>query len=351
MHFNKVAAFNGKHMYENYSTEKPRNDWGKNQSHYDVDQLVSTSPSKDSDGYKLPEEPLTAESLNKIYDSLKWSKIYHGSEAGLRKADVLYLCNSSEEHEYIRCSSDPLYFIETHCKVMIPQKGMTNIKLRDYQVQLVKDYTENKLNIYAVSRQVGMTTILSLLALWEVMYNQEKSIALFNDRITNSIEMMDKIREAYRNLPYYLKAGVRAWSQKEIKFDNDSRIIVASTGHESAGTWIINDYAFMLPKKAEDLHRSIFPRIAARKGDRLFISSTPNGINHFYELFKNAEEGKNEFNARRIAWDRVAGRDEHWKSLEIGNLGGEELFRREYDLGDLKETKKRPNRKMLLLSK
>ena len=307
---------------------------------YDTDQ--------NSEKYKLPEEPLTAESLNKIYDSLKWSKIYHESQAGLRKEDILYRCNSSEEYELVRCSSDPLYFIETHCKVMTP-RGMANIKLRDYQVQLVKDYMENKLNIYAVSRQVGMTTILSLLALWDVIYSQGKSIALMNDRVMNSIEMLDKIREAYRNLPYYLKAGVRTWSKKEIKFDNDSRIIVASTGHESAGTWIINDYAYMLPQKAEELHRSIFPRIATRKGDRLFISSTLNGTNHFYDMFTDAEEGKNEFNARRIAWHIIEERDEHWKNLEIRNLGGEEYFRREYELGGLPEKIIEDDQKWLLL--
>jgi hypothetical protein len=209
---------------------------------------------------------------------------------------------------------------------------------------------ENKLNIYAVSRQVGMTTILSLLALWDVMYSQGKSIALMNDRVMRSDEMMDKIREAYKSLPYCLKAGVRNWSKKEIEFDNGSRIIIASTGHESAGTWIINDYAYMLPKKAEDLHRSIFPRITARKGDRLFISSTPNGTNHFYDLFTNAEEGKNGFNPRRIAWNDVEGRDEHWKNQEMRNLGGEEYFRREYELGGLPEKKIiEDDRKWLLL--
>ena len=86
------------------------------------------------------------------------------------------------------------------------------------------------------------------------------------------------------------------------------------------------------------------------KGDRLFISSTPNGTNHFYDLFTDAEEGKNEFNPIRIAWNDVEGRDEHWKNLEIRNLGGEEYFRQEYELGGLPEKKNiEDDRKWLLL--
>ena len=57
----------------------------------------------------------------------------------------------------------------------------------------------------------------------------------------------------------------------------------------------------------------------------------------------------NFFNAKKIVWDRVAGRDEHWKSLEIANLGGEDRFRQEYELGDLRDTKKKTNRRLLLI--
>ena len=53
-------------------------------------------------------------------------------------------------------------------------------------------------------------------------------------------------------------------------------------------------------------------------------------MNKFYEIYKSAIEGQNEFNPIRVDWWQVPGRDEEWKKKEIANLGSEEDFNQEY---------------------
>jgi hypothetical protein len=63
---------------------------------------------------------------------------------------------------------------------------------------------------------------------------------------------------------------------------------------------------------------------------RIIITSTPNGMNKFYEIYQAALEGDNTFYPIRVDWWQVPGRDEKWKQNEIANLGSEELFNQEY---------------------
>ena len=53
-------------------------------------------------------------------------------------------------------------------------------------------------------------------------------------------------------------------------------------------------------------------------------------MNKFWELYKGAIEGDNEFNPIRVEWWQIPGRDEEWKKREIAALGSEEDFNQEY---------------------
>jgi len=63
---------------------------------------------------------------------------------------------------------------------------------------------------------------------------------------------------------------------------------------------------------------------------RMIITSTPNGRNLFYRIYKNALNKVNQFKALRVDWWQIPGRDEEWKQKEIANLGSEDIFNQEY---------------------
>lgn len=61
---------------------------------------------------------------------------------------------------------------------------------------------------------------------------------------------------------------------------------------------IMSEYAYMDPQSWHTLE----PRVAQNNGTALFLS-TPNGQNHFYELFNRAKQGDGEYFASRITID------------------------------------------------
>jgi hypothetical protein len=91
-----------------------------------------------------------------------------------------------------------------------------------------------------------------------------------------------------------------------------------------------DEFAHIHANFLEPFYRSIYPTLSSSKISRMIISSTPNGMNLFYDIYQGAIQKKNAFNPIRVDWWQVPGRDEEWKKREIANLGNEELFNQEY---------------------
>jgi hypothetical protein len=49
------------------------------------------------------------------------------------------------------------------------------------------------------------------------------------------------------------------------------------------------------------------------------IVSTPHGMNMFYKMWVDAEEGRNSYIPIEVHWSEVPGRDEKWKEETIKN--------------------------------
>lgn len=56
---------------------------------------------------------------------------------------------------------------------------------------------------------------------------------------------------------------------------------------------------------------------------------TPKGLNHWYKMWTEAEQGLSGYKTVRVEWDEVPGRDEEWKQKKIAEKG-EEYFNQEY---------------------
>ena len=58
--------------------------------------------------------------------------------------------------------------------------------------------------------------------------------------------------------------------------------------------------------------------------------STPNGMNMFYKIWNDAENGNNTYVPIEVHWSEVPGRDKEWQEETIKNIG-EEQFQTEFD--------------------
>ena len=75
-------------------------------------------------------------------------------EVGVRKAGVTFELTMDELEEYLKCSQDIHYFAEKYCKIKREDGSIGEIKLRDYQKEVL-DLYKNPRVILCASRQIG----------------------------------------------------------------------------------------------------------------------------------------------------------------------------------------------------
>lgn len=259
---------------------------------------------------------------------------FHENDPELRKGNILFEYTEWELEEIQKCASDVVYFANTYCHVMTDE-GIRQISLRDYQIQILNQYQHHRKNVFVSPRQSGKTITSSIFLLWYLLFNFEKNAMIMANIGDTAAELMDKIKVIMKGLPFFLKPGLVVYNVMTMKFDNGCRIMAKTTTKTSSIGYTIHmlymdEFAHINPNFINQFFKSVYPTISSSQIARVIITSTPNGMNKFFEIYKGAVEGENEFNPIRVEWWQVPGRDEEWKRKEIAALGSEEDFNQEY---------------------
>lgn len=232
-----------------------------------------------------------------------------------------------ELNELRKCVSDAVYFVENYVKIVHPKKGAVPFELYDYQKEMLRAYQNFKDIIVLSARQTGKSTVASAFLLWYAIFHFDKTVLIASNKNANAMEMVDRIKYAYENLPDWLRPGIQEdkWNKHELGFDNNSRIISTATSEDSGrGLSVALLYAdelgFVANNIAEEFWTSMTPTLST--GGRSIITSTPNGdSNLFARLWRGAEAGINGYHPIFVAWDRPPGRDEAFKKEFIAKIG------------------------------
>ena len=234
--------------------------------------------------------------------------------------------------ELKRCMEDPVYFICNYVWVQHPKYGKTLFKLYDYQKELVEALKHNRWVMILMARQMGKTQTTSMFLLWYSMFHRDQTCLIASKNNAHAIEIMDRIRFAYEELPHWLKAGCKYYNKHNIEFDNGSRIISQSTTEKTGRGYSISklyldELAFVNPRIQENMWASLAPTLST--GGSAIISSTPNGDTElFAQLWRAANSQKNSFIPLTYTWDRHPERGPEYYQEMLGQLG-ELKFRQE----------------------
>jgi hypothetical protein len=258
---------------------------------------------------------------------------FHDNNPEFKRANILFEYTRDELIEIKKCAEDVTYFSK-YCQVMT-DNGLSYIKLREYQSSVLKEYQDHRFNIFLAPRQVGKSITSSIILVWYLLFNHDKNAMILANVGDTAEELMDKIKHIIKGLPFFLKPGMQVNNVMSMRFDNGCRILAKTTTKTSGIGFTIHflymdEFAHINPNFIEAFFRSTYPTVSSSKVSRIIITSTPNGMNKFYEIYQLALEGKNSFNPIRVDWWQVPGRDDEWKQREIANLGSEELFNQEY---------------------
>ena len=268
---------------------------------------------------------------------------FYEKNTSLLKGDLVFDRTQEEIKEWLKCKNDILYFAEKYCKLMTPE-GIKHIKLRDYQKNYLQHLEKNRLSIYLSCRQSGKTTTSAIFMLHYIIFNVDKNALVLGNKRSTATEILDKTKKIFYELPYFLKPGIYKWNEGEIVLDNGCRILTSATTKNSAIGFTLHcclwdEAAHVNPNIADEFYNNVFPTITAARA-RFMITSTQNGYNLFYRLYKAAEAGDSEYKAFKTDWYEVpeylpekkcwVKRDEAWRQMQIANYGSEEAFNSQF---------------------
>ncbi len=92
-------------------------------------------------------------------------KIYYLNPK-IKRVDLKEEYTQNQIQEYVKCSQDPIYFIENYVEINSLDKGFVKFILRGYQKNLIKSLYENNKTIILSSRQSGKTVTTAAFILW-----------------------------------------------------------------------------------------------------------------------------------------------------------------------------------------
>jgi len=265
----------------------------------------------------------------------KYRSLFYRKEKGIRAPYIKYAHTSEELYQYALCVNEIFYFIETYCKVRDVVDGeIKTINLYGYQTKTLDDLIENRFFILLWSRQTGKTLIMSLFILYNILFTK-KNVVIIANKSHSGIELLEKIRELYRRLPFFLKPGVVTNTQRRIDFDNGSKIIITCSPEAclsfNVDILFLDEFAYLAPKFKTSVLNSYIPSVSSIKDSHIVVASTPNGFDKFYDMVQGAYEKTNNFKVSKAYWYDVPGKDKEWKDNMISNFG-EESFNNEYEL-------------------
>lgn len=272
------------------------------------------------------------------------SPFYENKNVDIRKGKIPFQYSDEELKEIIRCARDIVYFIETYCKVKRPDGKLGNIKLRPYQLMQIRDYLENDKIILGWSRQGGKTIGTSLFILWAMLFNADKQAAILANKSATSSEVLSKIKEIYKGLPFFMQAGVLGWNGGRVTFDNGCSVYKGPTTEDALNGKTCNilymdEFAYVgrgadKIRTQKSVLSNAVPVLSSQRASglcKLIITSTPNGKDYYYELFDAAMKKQNSYKASKLCWWSIPGRNQAWAKEEIATIGLAE-FKQAYEM-------------------
>jgi len=246
----------------------------------------------------------------------------------LKPAGTKHNYSEEELEEYLKCSNDPEYFIEHYIKVVHVDLGVVPFKLYDFQKRMVDTIHKNRFSIFCTPRQVGKSTTVISYFLWYILFNEDVNIAVLANKGALARDILSRLQLAYENLPKFLQQGVLIWNKGNIELENGSKIIASSTSSSAirGGSYnmiLLDEFAFVPPNIADEFMASVYPTISSGTSTKIVVVSTPNGLNHFYKMWEDANDGRNNYVPVNVHWRDVPGRDDAWRDETIRNIGKE----------------------------
>ena len=247
----------------------------------------------------------------------------------------------TSEHvtEISKCYNDIVYFAETYCYIQTLGEGRQLIKLYDFQRKLLRQFVDDRFSIVLQCRQSGKSTMSAIFILWSSIFNNDYTTGMCSNTGNNAKEIFAKILLMFKLLPHYIKPGVKEFNKTTLRLSNQSVVMSSNTTPDtfrgfSLNLLFVDECAFIHSEKWADFYKSVYPTITAdtTNKSKIIMVSTPNSLNHYYELWVAAKEKRSLYKHFQVKWYDVPRVDqEKFKRETIANTSLE-AWRQEMEI-------------------
>jgi len=232
----------------------------------------------------------------------------------LKRANVQIEFTKKQIQEYQKCWEDPVYFTETYVKIISLDEGLIPFKLYNFQRQMMWTFHTERFTICKLPRQSGKSTTIIAYLLHYCLFNPTVSVAILANKAVTARDLLSRLQLAYEHLPDWLQQGVMTWNKGSLELENGSKILASSTSASAVrgGSYniiFLDEFAYVPNNIAAQFLSSVYPTISSGKESKVMMVSTPNGMNMFYKLWNDAENGNNTYIPIEVHWSEIPGRD------------------------------------------
>ena len=263
------------------------------------------------------------------------SQDFYLGNPNLKKVGTEIQFTKEQIQEYLKCKEDPVYFAMNYIKIISLDEGIVPFNMWDFQQELIESFHEHRFNIAKLPRQTGKSTTCVSYLLHYILFNDNVNVGILANKLSTARDLLSRLQLAYEQLPLWIQQGIVVYNKGSMELENGSKILAASTSASavrgmSFNIIFLDEFAFIPNHIAEQFFSSVYPTITSGTSTKVIIISTPNGMNHFYKLWVDAQKGRNGYAWSEVHWSKVPGRDAKWKEQTIANTS-ERQFTQEFD--------------------
>lgn len=191
--------------------------------------------------------------------------------------------------------TDPLWRLNNLYWIIDKSGKKTLFRLNWAQEQLYRDMWY--LNIVLKSRQLGISTFVSLLFLDRCLFNSNQHAGIIAHTREDAEVMFRRVKFAYDSLPSELKAArsINSDNVRELQLSNGSSLRIGTSMRSSTLQYLhISEFGKICAKYPDKAREIITGSLnALAPGQYVFIESTAEGREgYFYEMVKEAQKSK-----------------------------------------------------------
>ena len=152
------------------------------------------------------------------------------------------------------------------------------------------------------------TTAVAIFIAHYVVFNEAKAVGVLAHLGSMSREVLERTKQSLELLPDFLQPGIVEWNKGSIELENGCSIGAYASSPDavrgnSFSLMYLDEGAFI--ENFDDTFAAILPVISSGRNSKLIMTSTPNGMNHWYDLWNSAINTKHGFTPFTAIWTAV----------------------------------------------